>query len=108
MYSCYRKQKPEEGGGGKVKTVSAFVAFCVRERELLCLQLQLTYLGPTEHFIGDVLAGFHNSVAIQLEGNDWTFRRNMEVSTTLPTCIHMSSSISQDHVTSTRSVVLRL
>lgn len=45
--------------------------------------LQLTYFGPAEHFIGDVLAGFDNSVAIQLEGNDWTFRRNMEVSTTL-------------------------
>lgn len=35
--------------------------------------LQIDYLGATEHFVGDVLAGFHNSVTIQLQGNDRTF-----------------------------------
>lgn len=37
------------------------------------MEIQCDYLGATEHVIGDVLAGFHNSVTIELHGNDRTF-----------------------------------
>lgn len=30
------------------------------------------YLGPAEHFMSDVVAGFHDSVTVQLEGDDRT------------------------------------
>ena len=36
-------------------------------------QTKCNYLSATEHFICDVLAGFHNSVTIQLQGNHRAF-----------------------------------
>lgn len=40
------------------------------DKEFRCC---VSYLGPTEHFVSDVVAGVDNAVTVQLQGNDWTF-----------------------------------
>lgn len=36
---------------------------------------ELLYLGPTEDFFSNVVAGFHNPVTIQLQSYNWTFKQ---------------------------------
>lgn len=45
--------------------------WCLKmDKEFRCC---VSYLGPTEHFVSDVVAGVDNAVTVQLQGNDWTF-----------------------------------
>lgn len=37
------------------------------------LILSVSYLSPTEYFVSDVLAGVHNAITVQLQGNDRAF-----------------------------------
>lgn len=137
-YFCYQRQKPV----GEKKGHNIFYIcfwFFLLEKENWSVskykihepQLQYDYLGPTEHFVSDVLAGVHNSVTIQLQGNDRTFssetwKSKSYIATVLATDLqtvrtaallhgyiyatakHRSSSIMQNHVTITHSLIITL